>query len=202
LLESTRLGLDDGALFLGLVARVLPCLGPTFPWRFPIGAQRFDNCLLNIRFFLRRLLLLEVWWNVRLGHLGLLRPLDVLGLVDGQAQLLHRTPDLVRLEEVRVSLRHRLLVLTHEGGLRVLLLRQLQLIEIFERAQEGSRLLAVTLRELLIVVVWTGHRCLLALSSTLSVAFLACLRTFRPLVPLELLLAWALYLVRFRIWVA
>lgn len=137
------------------------------------------------------MLLLEIGWNVRLGHLGLLSTLNVFSVIDGQAQFLHRAPDLVRLEEVRIGLRDLLLVLSHESRLGILLLCQLQLIEVFEGAQERRRLLPMTLRELLVIVVWSGHWRLLAHPSTLGVAFLASFRTLWALVSLELLLTWA-----------
>lgn len=180
--------MDDSALLLRLVARVLACLGSTFPWRFPIRAELFDNCLLNIRFILRRLLLLEIGWNVRFGQLGVMSSLGVLGVVNSQAQLLHGTPYLVRLEEVRIGLRDRWLV-RPESSLRVLLLRQLQLIKVFERAQERSLLLPVTLRELCVVVVGSGQSWLLR--HLAARALLAAFRTLGALVPLKGLLSAA-----------
>ena len=116
------------------MARVLPRLCATLPRRLPVGANLLHQGWLVIRFILLLLLLFEVRWDVRLRLLCvLLRSLDVIGLVIVQAQLLHRAPHLVSLEELWIRAGHRLdLVLVAECWLRILLLGHLQLVVVVE----------------------------------------------------------------------
>lgn len=89
------------------------------------------------------------------------------------------------LEELWVGLRDLLLILSSgESSLWVFLLRHLQLIEV-PGAQERGLLVPVALRELCVVVVRSGQRCLLRRLAALGVALLACFWTLRALVSLK-----------------